>query len=290
MSRYLVTIGTFDGVHRGHQRLMRWVLSRARRLGLKTRVVLFAAPPRFFLRPGQALPLLTEPEERARLLLILGIDRVEILRFGPRWARMEHTRFFEEYLVRRWRAGGLLVGRDFAFGKGRKGDLDYLRRACAARQMSLGVLPLLRAGRGKVSSSRVRELLEAGRVGAAAHLLGRPYSLSGKVERGAGLGRKLGFPTANVAYPRGLAAPPGVFAARVTGPGLSGRKAAANVGTRPTVSGGRRRLLEVHVPGFSGGLYGRRLTVEFLRRLRGERKFPSLDSLKRQIARDIRAL
>lgn len=286
--RFLVTIGTFDGVHRGHRKLLAWVRSRARRQGLKTRVVFFVAPPRFHFKPSLRVPLLTSGRDRRRLLKDLGIDRVEVLRFGPRWAEMPHTAFFERYIVSRWRAAGLLVGRDFAFGKGRLGDLAFLRQACRARGLELDVLPLVRAGRRKISSTRIRGLLAKGDVRAAARLLGHPFSVTGKVVHGRHLGRKLGFPTANVHVPLEVTAPPGVYEVRVQGgPIAEPRPAVCNVGVRPTVDGEPRRHVEVHVPRWSGRLYGRTLTVEFVRRLRGERKFPSLDALKRQVQRDI---
>lgn len=286
--RYLVTIGTFDGVHRGHRQLLDWVRAQARRQGLKTRVVFFVAPPRFFFKPELKVPLLTDGAERRRLLRELGIDRVELLRFGPRWAEMPHTAFFERYIVRRWRAGGLLVGRDFAFGRKRLGDLAFLKAACAARGMTLGVLPLVRAGHRKISSTRIRALLAAGDVRGAARLLGRPFALRGRVVHGSHMGRKLGFPTANVHVPAEVLAPPGVYEVAVSGgPLKEPRRAVCNVGVRPTVDGTRHRHVEVHVPDWKGRLYGRVLTVEFVRRLRGERKFSSVDALQRQIARDI---
>lgn len=286
--RYLVTIGTFDGVHRGHRQLLDWVKALAGRRGLKTRVVFFVAPPRFFFRPELKVPLLTGGAERRRLLRELGIDRVELIRFGPRWAEMPHTAFFERYIVGRWRAGGLLVGRDFAFGRKRLGDLTFLKAACAARGMTLGVLPLVRFGRKKISSTRIRELLTAGNVAGAARLLGRPFSLRGRVVHGKHLGRKLGFPTANVHVPAEVLAPPGVYEVLVSGgPLAEPRRGVCNVGVRPTVGGEPRRHVEVHLPGWSGRLYGRTVTLSFVRRLRGEKKFPSLEALQRQIARDI---
>ncbi|TBR24966.1 riboflavin biosynthesis protein RibF [bacterium] len=286
--RYLVTIGTFDGVHRGHRQLLSWVKELAKRRGLKTRVVFFVAPPRFYFKPELKVPLLTGGAERRRLLKELGIDRVEVLRFGPRWAEMSHTAFFESYIVHRWRAGGLLVGRDFAFGRGRLGDLAFLKAACAARKMTLGVLPLVRMGRRKVSSTRIRALLAAGDVAKAGRLLGRPFTLRGRVVHGSHLGRKLGFPTANVHVPAEVMAPPGVYEVLVSGgPLKEPRRAVCNVGVRPTVDGTRHRHVEVHVPNWKGHLYGRVVSVSFVRRLRGERKFASVDALQRQIARDV---
>ena len=288
--RYLVTIGTFDGVHRGHRKLLDWVKERARRGGLKTRVVFFVAPPRFHFKPELKVPLLTSGQDRRDLLKSLGIDRVEMLRFGPRWATMPHTAFFERFIVRRWRAAVLLVGRDFAFGKGRLGDLAFLKAACKARGMELGVLPLERMDGNKISSSRIRACLAKGDVKRAARLLGRPHSVSGRVVHGGHMGRRMGFPTANVHVPREVLAPPGVYEVRVSGVWDAPKRAVCNVGVRPTVDGDRKRHVEVHVPDWSGRLYGRRLKVEFIRRLRGERKFPSLDALKRQIRRDLSRL
>lgn len=286
--RYLVTIGTFDGVHRGHRQLLDWVRALAKRRSLKTRVVFFVAPPRFHFRPELKVPLLTDGAERRRRLLELGIDRVEVLRFGPRWAEMPHTAFFERYIVRRWRAGGLLVGRDFAFGKRRLGDLGFLKAACAARGMTLGVLPLVRVGGKKISSTRIRALLSAGDVAGAGRLLGRPFALRGRVVHGNHMGRKLGFPTANVHVPAEVLAPPGVYEVLVSGgPLTEPKRAVCNVGVRPTLDGERRRHVEVHIPDWKGRLYGRVLTVEFVRRLRGERRFASVDALQRQIARDV---
>ncbi|MFH1724714.1 MAG: riboflavin kinase [Elusimicrobiota bacterium] len=325
--RFLVTIGTFDGVHLGHRQLIAWVALQARALGMRTRVVFFVEPPRFHFQPDLSVPLLTTSRDRRAIIKSLGIERVEVLRFGSRWAEMSSARFFDEYIVRRWKAGGLLVGKDFVFGKGRTGDLKYLKEACRPRGMRLGVLPLVRVEGRKISSSRIRSLLLAGKVERAALMLGRPHSVSGSVVRGRGLGGRIGVPTANVRTPAEALAPPGVFLVRVSGEGIgagldafpegarhgapagvdaapdadafpegarhgapAGVDAVCNVGTRPTVrvAGRPKRTVEVHIPGFSGELYGKTLRVEFLRRLRGERSFPSLEALRRAIRRDIR--
>ena len=285
---YLVTIGTFDGVHRGHQKLMRWVRRLSRRLHMRTRVVFFASPPRFYFHPKFTHPLLTTSLQRRAILKSLGMDRVEILRFGPHWARMPHERFFEEYLVRRWKAGGVLVGRDFAFGAGRKGDPAYLRRACGARGMRLGILPLVRVRGRKISSRDIRRLLDSGSVAEAGRLLGRPYTLTGRVVRGRGLGARLGFPTANLRVSPELLAPPGVFHVRAEVPHAGTLDAVCSIGHRPTIGRGLKPTVEVHIPGWSGDLYGKVLRIEFLLRLRGERKFKSLEALRRAIARDLR--
>jgi len=304
---YLVTIGTFDGVHLGHQKLLRWVQERAREAGLRARIVFFVHPPHFFFRPDHAIPLLTTSRERKSLILEMGIDRVEVLNFGPRWAKMPHERFFSEYIVKRWKAGGIYVGRDFAFGKGRQGDLRYLEEACRRRGLGFGILPLVRVHGRKISSSRIRKLLSAGEVARADLMLGRPYSVSGVVVHGEGLGRKLGFPTANLRLAKDIIVPPGVFHVRVFGGpfgsvraseraelvaaegGPAGADAVCSVGYRPTVKLRGPHLLttEVHIIDWEGDLYGDTLRVEFLQRLRGEKKFSSLDALKRGIRKDI---
>ncbi|PCI38843.1 MAG: riboflavin biosynthesis protein RibF [Elusimicrobia bacterium] len=287
--KFLVTIGTFDGVHLGHQKLIRWSMQRAQELKMKSRVVFFVSPPRFYFKPSLAVPLLTTGLERRALIRGLGVDRVEVLRFGPRWAEMAHTTFFEEYIIKRWKAGGLLVGKDFAFGKGRLGNLKFLQGETTVREMTLEVLPLVRVGGRKISSSRIRGLLAKGEVERAGLMLGRSFTFTGTVVRGRGLGAKLGFPTANLRVSDEVLRPAGVFHVLVSGGSLRGpRTALCNIGTRPTMGGrGKKLVVEVHIPGYSGSLYGKKLRIEFLKRLRGEKKFRSLDALKSAIAKDI---
>lgn len=291
--RALVTLGTFDGVHRGHQRLAARLLADAKRWKLRPTAVVFDRPPRFYFHPELATPLLTTAEERRELLFGLGVQSVRILPFNRHMAHVPHTRFFEDYLLRRCRAGGLLVGPDFAFGRGRKGDIAWLTRACDVLGLKFGVFPIVRAGGMKIGSTRIRELLLEGEVREAARLLGRPYSVRGPVVRGDGLGRRLGVPTANVQVPEQKLVPPGVFRVRVTaadsGKALGVHLGACNVGVRPTLGGVGERRVEVHLLRFKGDLYGRRLKLEFLRRIRPERRFPSLDALKEQLAKDVKA-
>lgn len=282
----LVTLGTFDGVHRGHQKLVRRLLADAKRWRLRPTAVVFDRPPRFFFHPELGTPLATTVEERRELLLAMGVASVRVLPFNRHMAHVPHTRFFEDYILRRCRAGGLLVGPDFAFGRGRKGDIAWLSRACDLLGLKLGVLPIARAGGLKIGSTRIRELLLEGEVREAARLLGRLHFVEGEVARGDGLGRRLGAPTANLRVPEQKLAPPGVFQVRVLPLGKLG---ACNVGVRPTVAGVGERRVEVHVLDWKKDLYGRRLRLEFLRRIRPERKFPSLDALREQIAKDVRA-
>lgn len=285
--KFLLTLGTFDGVHLGHRRLLKRLKARAAGLGLKTMVVLFSAPPRFYFRPELSAPLLSSATERAALLRSLGIDHVRVLRFGARWAGMTRESFLEDFLLRRCRAGGMIVGPDFAFGRGRRGSVPWLARACRERGVHFEVLPFLRSAGRKVSSSGIRKLVLSGEMIRASRLLGRPYGVAGRVIRGRGLGSRLGFPTANLAVSAERLLPRGVFHVRVFGAGEEGGLGVCNVGTRPTLGGSRRVSAEIHLVGFKGTLYGRRIAVEFLRRLRPERKFPSMEALGRQVRRDI---
>jgi len=287
---HLVSVGTFDGVHLGHLKLLGWLKSAARRRKLKTMAVLFEKPPKSFFMHG-SVPLLTTIEERKRLLKAVGIDVIKPLRFNARLAAMSHSRFFSEFLLRRCRAGGVVVGPDFAYGHGRRGSVHTLRVACRRAGIYFSVPPLVREDKAKVSSTRIRELLLHSRVLEAARLLGRPYSVSGRVVRGRELGAKIGVPTANLEIAPGKLVPRGVFAVGVWGgPFRSARAAVCNVGTRPTIdASGRSLSVEVHVPGHRGELYGRRLEVEFRRFLRPERRFSSVQALLRQIKKDVAA-
>ena len=288
MKRNLVTIGTFDGVHLGHLKLLASLKAAARRRGLRTLVALFEEPPKsFFL--SRPVPLLTTALERKNLLKAVGIDEVRVLRFDARLAKTSHSKFLASYLLGRCRAAGLVVGPDFAFGRGRHGGLAFLKEACRRRGLLFAAAPLVRSGEAKVSSSRIRDLLQRGKVAEAARLLGRPYLLSGPVTRGRGLGARIGIPTANIQPDPRLLLPRGVFAVCVQGgPFRKPRIGVCNIGTRPTLDAtGSGVSVEVHVPGHSGELYGRRLSVGFLRFIRGERRFPSVEALLERIRKDI---
>lgn len=286
---FVATLGTFDGVHRGHRGLLNTLRRVSRRRRLRSLAILFSEPPRFYFNSRLKTPLITPPSERAELLKSMGIDRIRILRFNRHWARMTHTRFFGHYLIRRCRVRGLVIGPDFAFGHGRKGNAEWLEAECRRLEMTFCLHSFTKAGRRKISSSRIRELLMQGDVSAARRLLGRPYRVEGRVTRGRGLGRKLGFPTANLRVPAGKLLPRGVYKVRVYGSGVgdAARAGACNIGTRPSVSGKSRLHVEVHIPGFSGNLYGKMLRLDFLKFLRPEKKFKSLAALKAQIGLDV---
>jgi riboflavin kinase / FMN adenylyltransferase len=266
-ARRSVAVGTFDGVHRGHLR----VIDAARRAGLRTGVVTFDPHPRAVL--GRGVELLATLERRLELLAAAGVEDVLVLPFDERLAALPADEFAEQWL-RGIGAEIVTAGETFRFGRGREGDLGLLE------QLGFEVrrVPLVE----QISSSRVRELVRAGEVGHAAILLGRPPEVEGIVVRGDGRGRELGFPTANLQVPEGLLVPPdGVYAGWTRG-----RRAAVSIGTNPHFDGVERRV-EAHLLDFDGDLYGERLLVQIWQPLREQRRFDTLHELVAAIAADV---
>ena len=258
-SRCALTIGNFDGMHRGHRALIDRVAGKARELGLASCVLTFEPHPREFFAPAVAPARLTRLRDKLELIGATDIQRVHVVRFDARFAALSAARFIEEVLIKGLRTAWLLVGRDFRFGAQRKGDFAALE----GHGFQLEAIADVAFDGERVSSSAVRAALEAGDFARAERLLGRPYEISGKVIYGARLGGELGFPTANIA----LRQPPplaGIYVVDVEGfgPGV------ASVGRRPTVNPVAKPLLEVHLLEWQGNLYGRRLRVRFLRKLR----------------------
>ncbi len=277
--QYVATIGFFDGVHKGHQFLLEHLQEVARREGLSTMVVTFDEHPETILR-GWAKPLLSSTQERLTLLSQNGADEVLVLPF-------EHIRSLtaEQFMVYLKGKGValLLMGYDHRFGVDRLVTFEDYRRA--AERADLRLQLITEAPDGHISSSTIRKALAAGDITRANDMLGRPYSLTGKVVHGNGIGRTIGFPTANIQVPEYKLLPAeGVYVGMV-----DRHKSIVNVGFNPTVDG-RKETVEVHIPDFSGDLYGQTLTVSLLKRLRGEQKFDSLDELQAQIRRDITSL
>lgn len=271
----VVAVGSFDGVHLGHQYLLHQALAEAKSLHQPLLVYTFDPPTKVFTRGEGFLMDLTEKVEALRAL---GVELILAVAFNETFAKRKAEEFLED--LRKLGASRIYVGEDFRFGRGRSGGPEDLAQVAPVR-----TVPLLTLGGEPVKSSRIRALLQEGRVEEARHLLGRPYGAYGVVVEGEKLGRKLGFPTANLAVHPNKVLPPGVFA--VEAQGAFGRyKGVANVGTRPTVDGMERRL-EVHLLGFAGELYGEEMRLVFLKRLREERRFASLEELKAQIAKDV---
>lgn len=284
-----LTIGTYDGVHLGHRKIIATLVRESLKLGLDSALAYFPFPPKFFFSGENKNCLITLPDEREELIRSLQVKNIAKLPFTASLAGMSAEDFFKKIILKARASSGLCVGRDFAIGKGRRGDLEFLRKRCAAAGVSFKAMSFVTFDGHKISSSLIRTFLRNGRVAMAAKCLGRNYSVSGKVVRGAGLGRRLGFPTANLAAHPAKILPPGIFAvkARLGNSMFSG---VANVGHRPTMAApGGQLLLEVHILDFDREIYGRRLEVEFLRHLRSERKFSSREALQRQILSDIKA-
>jgi len=282
-----VTIGNFDGVHRGHAALLAELRRQAEELRRPAVALTFEPHPAELLRPGQAPPRLSTPEDRDRLLQELGADQVVVLRVTPQMLALRAAEFFAQVIQERLAARVLIEGTNFGFGRGREGNVETLAQLSEQAGMRLTVVPPVILEGGEVSSSRVRSLLASGAVRPAAEMLGRTYRLHGTVGTGQRRGQKLGFPTANLQEMRTLIPGDGVYAVRVPYGGELWA-GAANIGPNPTF-GERARKVEVHVIDFKGDLYGRPLAVDFVERLRDTRSFASGAELVEQLHRDIAA-
>ncbi len=280
-----ISIGNFDGVHRGHAALLAELRRHADAVGGPAVALTFDPHPIELLRPAQAPPRLTTTEDRSRLLLDLGADHVVVLRANPELLALRAAEFFAEVIQKRLQARALVEGDNFGFGRGREGDVTTLAELCESAGIRLTVVPPLILDGDEVSSSRVRSALAAGNVREAALLLGRPYRLHGIVGSGQRRGQKLGFPTANLEQVQTLIPGDGVYAVRVPHEGKIW-PGAANVGSNPTF-GETARKVEIHLIGFQGDLYGKWLTVDFVERLRDTSQFKSVAELVEQLRRDI---
>jgi riboflavin kinase/FMN adenylyltransferase len=283
----VVAIGNFDGLHLGHQAILAVLQERGRDARLPAAVLSFEPHPREYFDPAQAPARLMRLRDKAEWLAGIGIAELRVLRFDAALVAMDAVRYIERCLVRALGARQVVIGEDFRFGRDRGGDAALLRREGDARGFGVDVVPPFLVGGEPASSTRIRAALAAGRMAEARALLGRDYRISGRVMRGERVGTQLGFPTANIRLHRLVSPLDGIFAVRVSGAALSLRPAVASVGTRPTVGGGER-LLEVHLFDFDGDLYGRRLAVDFVARLRDEVHFPDLESMRQQMLQDAR--
>lgn len=283
----VATIGNFDGVHRGHQAVLARLRQEAQRRDLPATVITFEPQPLEYLRPYEAPGRLTELGSKLQVLAATEVDRVLCLRFARGLADTPAQQFIDDLLVDRLGLRFLLVGDDFRFGRGRLGNFAMLEQAGRRHGFAVERMPTVVDAGARVSSTRIRQALGEGELDLAAQLLGRRYSICGRVVRGEALGRQLGYPTANIAFRRPPPPLHGIFVVNVLGLGKPW-PGVASLGTRPTVNG-TRTLLEVFLFDFEGDLYGRRLEVEFLKRLRGEQRFESLDALRAQVDLDAAA-
>ncbi len=285
--RTVVTVGTFDGVHRGHWAVLEEIARRARASARASVLVTFEPHPLEVVNPQAAPPLLSLADEKRMILAASSLDRLVFLPFTKELQAFPPERFVREILAARFGMGELVVGHDHGFGRGRAGDLELLRRLGEEDGFTVDVVPPVQLADGQpISSTLIRRAVAGGDLATAERALGRPYAASGVVERGAGRGRGIGIPTANVALPspRKLLPPDGVYAATVAWRGGQ-RGAMLNLGARPTF-GVAARALEAHLFDFSGELVGEHMTVAFIRRLRDTRTFASGADLRRQLDQD----
>jgi len=285
---HAVTIGNFDGLHLGHQAMLARLQDVARARGLPSCVLSFEPHPREFFAPEQAPARLSSLREKAECLQRLGIDRLHVFRFDRPFSALTAEAFIEQVLGRTLQARYVLVGDDFRYGAKRAGDFTLLRQAGQALGFDTEFLPTVEVAGERASSTAVRQALAAGELEHAARLLGRPYSISGRVVHGDKLGRDIGFPTANIQLKHNRPPLMGIFAVELCGLNGEPLPGVASLGKRPTVKGADAvPVLEVHLFDFDANIYRRRVRVDFLHKLRDEEKYPDLDSLVAQIRRDV---
>ena len=280
-----LTIGNFDGVHRGHQALLARVVAAARKRGLVSAVMTFEPHPREFFTPDRAPTRISNLRDKLGALAAAGVERVYIQHFNRRFALVTAPEFVEHVLVGGCAVRWLLVGDDFRFGARRAGDNALLAQYAARGDLELGQMPTFDDGGERISSTAVRAALASGDLVRAERLLGRPYAISGRVLHGRKLGRSMGFPTLNLKIAHGHPAVHGIFAVNVLGLGPR-RPGVASIGLRPTIDNAGRWMLEVHLFDFADDAYGRLVSVEFVKKLREERKYETLDDLSAAIRSD----
>ncbi|MCB1857868.1 MAG: bifunctional riboflavin kinase/FAD synthetase [Gammaproteobacteria bacterium] len=282
----VATIGNFDGVHLGHQAVLRLLLEKADELKLPATVITFEPQPQEFFSAQQAPARLTRMREKLSALSDVGIGQVVVLEFGQKLAEMSAPEFVRRLLLDGLGVRYLFVGDDFRFGKGRSGDIGLLRDVGNRQGFVVESMNTFVVGDERVSSTRIRELLAAGDLGLAARYLGRPYRICGRVAHGDARGRTIGYPTANINLHRRVSPLRGVYAVMVHGLNPEPISGVANIGTRPTVAGDSRYLLEVHLFDFQREIYRQHIQVEFKKKIRDERRFSSFEALRQQIELD----
>ncbi len=281
-----LTIGNFDGVHMGHQALLRELRTDARARGLQTGVVIFEPHPRELFTPEQAPVRLTSLREKLELFASLGVDRVYVCRFNRQFARMSAAEFINA-LHQRLSAKFVLIGDDFRFGSERGGDFALMEKIGEQLGFVVRSVHTVSLDGVRISSTAVRASLAAGQLRTAHGYLGRHYSISGRVVHGDEVGRKLGFPTANIQLKHNRPPLSGIFVVQAHAEGLGVLQGVASLGVRPTLKTDAKPVLEVHLFEFSQRIYGKHLRVQFLQKLRDEEKYPDIETLTRHIALDV---
>ena len=281
-----LTIGNFDGVHLGHQALLRQLRETAQSRGLPMAVLVFEPHPREFFTPQQAPARLTNMREKLELFAALGVDRVHVCRFNRRFAHMSATDFIHA-LHAEVGAKFVLIGDDFRYGSGRSGDFALMEKIGARQGFAVQAMHSVLHDGVRISSTAVRVALADGNMRVAQSYLGRPYSISGRVEHGDGLGKRLGFPTANIQLKHNRPPLAGIFVVQAHAEGMGVLQGVASLGVRPTVRQDGRPVLEVHLFEFAQQIYNKHLRLDFLHKLRDEEKYSDVETLKRQIALDV---
>ncbi|HYN24384.1 MAG TPA: bifunctional riboflavin kinase/FAD synthetase [Pyrinomonadaceae bacterium] len=282
----VLTLGVFDGLHLGHQLIMRTVVERSRAVGAVPTAITFDPHPRAVLHPQTSPPLLQTLDQKVEGFGVLGIEQTIVVRFTEEFSKIPAEDFLQDVVMDRLHAREVYLGRGFAFGHNREGNIELLRQVSKELGFVAGEVPEVGLGNQRVSSSKIRALLTHGKVNLARRMLGRPYGVEGRVERGNQRGHLLGFPTANLRPQNRVIPAHGVY---VTGTLIEGqwRRSVTNVGTRPTFESGSEPSVETFVMNWTGDLYGDVIRVRFLYRLRTEQKFESLEALKAQITKDV---
>lgn len=282
--RPVVSLGNFDGIHLGHQLILTRLVKRAKELKTSSIVYTFNPHPMKVVAPEKGLPLILDLDDKLTIMESFGVDYVVLARFTRQFASKHPREFVVDVLVRGLKAREVWVGNNFSFGHGKRGNVDHLKKLGDELGFSVNAVEPLKRGRTVVSSSRVRTMVLSGELEKASYLLDKFYSIKGKVVRGQDVGKEIGFPTANLDVESELVPGGGVYAAFVE-VGKMKYNALVNIGTAPTF--GRKDVcVEAHLLDFSGSLYGRRIKVTFLKRLRDERAFKTREALSRQIKRD----
>ncbi len=283
----VATIGNFDGVHLGHQAVLQQLATKAKALQLPTVVIIFEPQPQeFFTKADKVPPRLTRLREKLMAMRHYGVDKVFCLHFNNKLAALSAQAFIQEILIDGLGIKHLVIGDDFSFGQKRQGNFTMLKEAGKQNGFTVESQNTFILGKERVSSTRVRQALMQGELSTARELLGRPYSMYGRVRHGQKMGRTIGFPTANIFIHRQVSPLNGVFAVTLHGVTEKPLAGVANLGTRPTIDG-VRFLLEVHLFNFDKTIYGHYVEVEFIRKIRNEQKFSSFDALKAQIKKDV---
>jgi riboflavin kinase/FMN adenylyltransferase len=281
----VLTLGVFDGLHRGHQQIIQTVVERAKAAGAVSTAITFDPHPRAVLHPESAPPLLQTLDQRLAALEFLGIEQTIVIRFNLEFAGTEAEPFLREVIFDRLQAREVYLGRGFAFGKGRAGNIELLRKISSELGFFADEVGEVQLRGQRISSSKIRELLAEGKVNRARAMLGRPYGVEGQIIRGNRRGHTIGFPTANLQPQNRVIPRTGVYVT-ATLIGDTWRRSITNVGVRPTFGADNEPSVETYLFDFDGDLYGDVLRVRFLHRLRDEKKFSGIDELKAQINRD----